>query len=89
MPMYEQAKVEEQKSVPTVMVIDNAVPPQLKDSPKRSIIVIGIFLFALFLLIPFVFVGERAVIRTEFSNPLQIKLKNFYSKLLNIYKVKF
>lgn len=89
MPMYEQAKVEEQKSVPTVMVIDNAVPPQLKDSPKRSIIVIGIFLFALFLLIPFVFVGEQALIRTDFSNPLQIKLKNFYSKLLNIYKVKF
>lgn len=89
MPMYEQAKVEEQKSVPTVMVIDNAVPPQLKDSPKRSIIVIGIFLLALFFLIPFVFVGERAVLRTEFSNPLQIKLKNFYSKLLNFYKVKF
>ncbi len=89
MPMYEQAKVEEQKSVPTVMVIDNAVPPQLKDGPKRTIIVIGIFLFALFLLIPFVFVGEQALMRTEFSNPLQIKLKNFYSKLLSFYKVKF
>ncbi len=89
MPMYEQAKVEEQKSVPTVMVIDNAVPPQLKDSPKRSIIVIGIFLLACFILIPFVFVGERAVTRTEFSNPLQIKLKNFYNHLLNFYKIKF
>ncbi len=88
MPMYEQAKVEEQKSVPTVMVIDKAVPPQLKDSPKRSIIVIGIFLLALCLHIPFVYLGERAVTRNEFSNPLQIKLKNFYSKVLNFYKIK-
>lgn len=89
MPMYEQAKVEEQKSVPTVMVIDNAVPPQLKDSPKRSIIVIGIFLLASFILIPFVFIGESAVTRTEFSNPLQMKLKSFYSKILNFYRIKF
>ena len=89
MPMYEQAKVEEQKSVPTVMVIDNAVPPQLKDSPKRSIIVIGIFLLASFFLIPFVFIGENAIARTEYANPLQIKLKNFYSGILNFYKIKF
>jgi uncharacterized protein involved in exopolysaccharide biosynthesis len=89
MPMYEQAKVEEQKSVPTVMIIDNAVPPQLKDSPKRSIIVIGVFLLFSFILIPFVFIGEQAVMRSEYSNPLQLKLKNFYTKLLNIYKIKF
>lgn len=89
MPMYEQAKVEEQKSVPTVMVIDNAVPPQLKDSPKRSIIVIGVFLLFSFILIPFVFIGEQAVMRAEYSNPLQLKLKNFFTKLLNIYKIKF
>ncbi len=41
MPMYEQAKVEEQKSIPTIMVIDKAVPPELKYSPKRSVIILG------------------------------------------------
>jgi capsule polysaccharide export protein KpsE/RkpR len=88
MPMYEQAKVEEQKSIPTVMIIDNAVPPQLKDSPKRTIIVLGIFLLFSFFLIPFVFVGENAISREEFSNPLQIKMKSFYQKLINFYKIK-
>ena len=34
MPMYEQAKVEEQKSIPTIMVMDKAVSPELKYSPK-------------------------------------------------------
>jgi uncharacterized protein involved in exopolysaccharide biosynthesis len=88
MPMYEQAKVEEQKSIPTVMLIDTAVPPQLKDSPKRSIIAVGIFLLVSFFLIPFVFIGEKAILREEYSNPLQIKMKNFYTKLLNFYKIK-
>lgn len=89
MPMYEQAKVEEQKSIPTVLIVDKAVPPQLKDSPKRSIIVIGIFLLASFIFIPFVFVGEKAVSRTDFSNPLQSQLKTFYSKILKFYRIKF
>ena len=33
LPMYEQAKVEEQKSIPTVIVIDKAVPPQIRIYP--------------------------------------------------------
>lgn len=89
MPMYEQAKVEEQKSMPTVMVIDKAVPPQLKDSPKRSAIIVGILFLFSFLFIPFIFVAEKAVSREEFQNPLQIKGANFFKKIIKIYKLKF
>lgn len=89
LPMYEQAKVEEQKSIPTIEVIDKAVPAQLKYSPKRSFIVIGIILLFSFFLIPFVYVSEKAVTRNIFDNPLQIKEANFIKRVLAFYKIKF
>lgn len=89
MPIYEQAKVEEQKSIPTIMVIDRAVPPQLKDSPKRSVIILGMLFIFSFLFIPFVFIAEKAVNRGEFQNPLQINASNFCKKIIRIYKLKF
>jgi uncharacterized protein involved in exopolysaccharide biosynthesis len=89
LPLYEQAKVEEQKSIPTIMILDKAVPPQLKYSPKRATIIIGItFLFA-FILIPFVFVGEKLVRMSEFSNPMQDKGARFFLRLNKIYRMKY
>lgn len=88
MPMYEQAKVEEQKSIPTIMVIDKAVAPELKYSPKRSVIIIGILFLFLFLCIPFVFWAEKSVTRKEYQNPLQIKTTNFFKKLIKFYRIK-
>jgi uncharacterized protein involved in exopolysaccharide biosynthesis len=89
MPMYEQAKVEEQKSIPTVLVIDKAVPPELKESPKRAVIILGFFFLFAFFLIPIVFVGEKAISREKYRNPLQIKEANFFKKIVRIYKMKF
>ena len=89
LPMYEQAKVDEQKSVPTLMVVDKAVAPELKYSPKRSFIIVGLFLVFAFILIPFVFWGEKALTRKEFKNPLQAKESNFFKRIVNLYKMKF
>jgi len=88
MPMYEQAKVEEQKSIPTVMVIDKAVPPQLKYSPKKAPIILGIFFLFTFFFIPFVFVGEKAINLEKYQNPLQLKEANFYKRIVKIYRMK-
>lgn len=88
LPMYEQAKVEEQKSIPTITVIDNAVPPELKHSPKRAVIIMGILFLFSFILIPTILVGEKAILRDKFQNPLQIKEANFFKKLTKIYKMK-
>ena len=88
LPMYEQAKVEEQKSIPTIMVIDKAVPPELKDSPKRTAIVLGILFLFSFILVPFVFIAEKGVKREQFINPLQIKESNFFKKIIKIYRMK-
>ncbi|OGU78802.1 MAG: hypothetical protein A2W11_09465 [Ignavibacteria bacterium RBG_16_35_7] len=89
MPMYEQAKVEEQKSIPTIMLMDKAVAPELKYSPRRSIIILGfLFLFSFFL-IPFTFWAEKTFNRQEFQNPLQVKEANFIKKMTKIYRMKF
>jgi len=89
MPMYEQAKVEEQKSMPTIMLMDEAVAPELKYSPKRSVIILGVLFLVLFFLMPFIFWGEKAVRRDKYQNPLQEKEANFFSRILKIYRMKF
>ena len=48
-PIYEQARIEEQKDMPVVLVVDTAIPPQKKSSPKRVLLVIGAFLNFIFL----------------------------------------
>ncbi len=89
MPMYEQAKVDEQKSIPTIMVLDKAVPPELKYGPKRAVIILGAFFLILFMIIPFVFWAEGAASRDNFRNPLQSKEAGFAKKLIKIYRMKF
>ena len=89
LPMYEQAKVDEQKSIPTLMIIDKAVAPELKYSPKRSVIIIGLFFLFSFLFIPIIFVGEKAVTRELYENPLQQKTSNFYKRIIKTYRMKF
>ncbi len=84
-PMYEQAKIDEQKSMPTLLVIDKAEIPQLKYSPKKAFIILGAFLFFSFIFILFVFRGEEAVNRTEFNNPLEEKEKKFFERIVKYY----
>lgn len=49
LPLYEQAKIDEHKDTPVVLVLDNATPPQRKRTPHRTLIVlIFVFLAAMF-----------------------------------------
>lgn len=89
MPMYEQAKVEEQKSMPTIMLMDKATIPQIKHSPKRSVIILGVLFLVFFILVPFIFWGEKSRTREKFVNPLQEKETNFFKRVLKIYRMKF
>ncbi|MCX6149587.1 MAG: Wzz/FepE/Etk N-terminal domain-containing protein [Ignavibacteriales bacterium] len=88
LPLYEQAKVEEQKSVPTIIRLDKAVPPQLKDSPKKGFIIISISFLGLFFFALVVFKGESSITRKEFRNPLQEKETKIYLRLVKIYRLK-
>lgn len=53
-PMYEQARLDEEREVEAVQVVDYAVPPKRKAKPKRSVIVIAATLSAFLLSVLFV-----------------------------------
>jgi hypothetical protein len=86
--MYEQAKVDEQKSAPTVLVVDKAVPPELKYRPKKAFIILGIEFLVFFILVVFVYHGEKIINEKEYRNPLVEKEGRFYHKIINFYKMK-
>ncbi|MBU0713053.1 hypothetical protein KKA87_14205 [bacterium] len=41
-PQYEQAKIEETKDIPTLLVLDRAIRPEMRDKPRRTLLVISI-----------------------------------------------
>lgn len=46
LPIYEQAKIDEQKDVPVLLVIDQAIPATKKAKPRRTLIILTItFIF--------------------------------------------
>jgi LPS O-antigen subunit length determinant protein (WzzB/FepE family) len=47
LPLYEKAKIDENRDTPTIVVIDQPDLPEYKTKPKRAFIVIGAFLFSL------------------------------------------
>ena len=48
-PLYEQAKVEEVRNSPSVLVLDKAFPPDRKAKPKGSIYAMVAFVISLIL----------------------------------------
>lgn len=86
LPMYEQALMEEQKTIPAITVIDKAVPPELKDSPKKAFIILSIFFLALFINLPLVFRGYRSV-NIDPQNNFEQKEKRFFTKIIKLYNI--
>lgn len=54
-PIYEQARIDEQKDVPVIVVLDKAVAPEKKFKPKRIVLVLTAFVLSLALSIVLVF----------------------------------
>ena len=88
LPMYEQARIEEQKSTPAVYVLDQAVPPDRPSTPKRVFIVVLVGIFILALLIYFSYLFERLQVETGPINPLEKKLKSFAVWSIRVFKVR-
>lgn len=86
-PLYEQAKIDEQKDAPAVLVLDQAVPPERKAKPKRSLIVLISMAVALMFSTAWIFVREIYE-RERNSNPKlsalteEIKRGTFYRKVV-------
>jgi tyrosine-protein kinase Etk/Wzc len=87
-PMYEQARVDEQKNIPAVLVLDKAYKPERKDGPKRSMIVLVAMLlvgsFSAFLV--FVFESLRSTRRTRTS--LEMRLIGRIERIVRLYRIR-
>ena len=89
LPMYEQAKVEEVKNIPTVLVIDSATPPQIKYRPQRSMIVLSVLFLCLFILIPLTYRMESIINNnSSLKNPLEEKELRYYKFIIRFYGIK-
>ena len=80
-PLYEQAKFEEKKSIPILKVIDYAAPPEKRAYPKRVYTSLAITFAFLLLVLTFLFIRE-AIRRSENPKVIFIRkeLFNFSSK---------
>jgi tyrosine-protein kinase Etk/Wzc len=87
LPMYEQAKVDEQKEIPAVLVLDNAVPAEKKDIPKRMLLVGASSLLVLILLTIYVFFVEALDARRRRLGLLEAGMHRAGARVRKFYKV--
>jgi uncharacterized protein involved in exopolysaccharide biosynthesis len=89
LPLYEQAKIEEQRDTPSVLVLDTAVPAFKASKPKRMLIMIAVILLAPLLAFVVTFIRESMKhareIRTE-SQEEAIALIRRELSLKNIFR---
>ena len=59
LPLYEQAKIEEKKDIPTLQVIDYAIPPEKKSFPPRTILTLLVTMSVFFITFIFILMKEN------------------------------
>ena len=59
LPLYEQAKFQEQKDVPILQVIDSAIPPAKRSFPKRTILAFAITVGLMIIVFIFILLKEN------------------------------
>jgi len=93
LPQYEQAKIQEAKDTPTVQILDEAVLPVLRSSPKRGILVISMAILSVFVSLIVVLLIEyiRKLRQSDYSRyqeleGLMIELRNDYRRIRHLGK---
>lgn len=86
-PLYEQAKIDEQKDIPVVLVLDKAVPAEKKIKPQRSLIVFLSSSIALVLLVLLTFLFHGISKKSGDLSVLESKLHRISNYIATRYKV--
>lgn len=87
-PLYEQARINEQKDVPVLLVLDTAKPPDRKSKPQRLLIV-SVFSFLSFLAsILLVFLMDGASTRESTGRSIEMRIKKQARKIASVYRIK-
>jgi len=87
LPLYEQAKVDEQKDVPVLLVLDKAVKAEKKSKPLRTLIVLASVFGVLFLSVLVTVVFERAGFGTGSPGSFVDRMKYWSAKTARLYKI--
>ncbi len=87
-PMYEQAKVDQQKDVPVLLVLDKAVRAERKVKPQRTLIIFLCGTLSLFTCVLLVFVFHGLVRRDTERGPLEEKLRRWVEWIAARYKIR-
>lgn len=87
LPMYEQAVMEEQKDIPTIIVLDQPMIPEMKDSPKKAFIIISVLFLFLFIHIFLILRAESVLVKNNNLNIIEGKESNFYSFFKRLYRI--
>jgi tyrosine-protein kinase Etk/Wzc len=58
-PLFEQAKVDENKDIPAMVVLDQAVQPEKKEKPKKMIIILLAGISSFFMSCAYVLISEK------------------------------
>lgn len=87
LPMYEQAKVEENKAIPTIAIIDKATPPSQKYYPKRALFFLASLFLSLFTFLFFAVAFNNVLSPEKDEYEVQRKLRSIAQKIAAIYRV--
>lgn len=88
LPLYEQAKINEQKDMPVLLVLDRAVPPERKVKPQRLLIMLSAGFLAFFLMIALAFLMEGLAQRTRTTTTLEERLRRFVMRISSLYRTR-
>ena len=78
-PLYEQAKVEESRSTPSVVVLDHASVPEMKAKPK-------VLLYTLLAFVTASLLGLVAIFLVEARDRTQLAMPEQYARLASLLK---
>jgi len=81
-PMLEQARLQERRESPSIVVVDKATAPEKKERPKRSLYVIGVFLGLLSISAIYIFLSEH-LNDIRIHNPERYQKIAHFSETLN------
>lgn len=88
LPVFEQAKIDEQKDVPVLLVLDIASPPHKKAKPQRALIVVLISFVSLTFLVMVVFFFRRLEADKDAQGSLVDRTRILISKARQVYHIR-
>ena len=86
-PLYEQAKINEQKDVPVLLVLDRAVPAERKAKPQRMLIVFLTFSLTVLVCVPLAFLMQE-LLRRKPATDVEGRLQAAARSVARRYRVR-